>query len=171
MDRVVPWLPRPHHRWSQETLSAILAKVRFCDRTKDMTLNDRQRMSSTVCWTGSKASSRPPNKQRLPTAHRTELIGEPGTDRAWRPGSWFRISGGAQQKLFTRSIAITNQRACARDCHRKAENLLRARAKSRARSGVKPDAPITTLEQNERTGAGLRRSDHVNPGVDKNNHL
>ena len=27
----------------QETLSAILAKARFCDRTKDMTLNDRHR--------------------------------------------------------------------------------------------------------------------------------
>ena len=28
---------------AQETLSAILAKSRFCDRIKDVTLNDRQR--------------------------------------------------------------------------------------------------------------------------------
>jgi hypothetical protein len=151
---------------AQETLSAILAKARFCDSTKDVTLNDRQRNVVNRCWTDSKASSRPPNKQRLPRAHRTELIGHPGTDRAWRPGSEFR-----RRRSTSYSLAITNHRACARDCHRKAENLPRARGEVWS--------PVRLLAGRAHYNSGAKTREQgrfkkqrlCKPRVDKNNHL
>jgi hypothetical protein len=105
---------------AQETLSAILAKALFCDRIKDVTLNDRQRNAANRVLDGFEGKLMTPkihNACRVLTGQSLSDIQE--TDRAWRPGSesW----RGAHHRLFTGSIAKTNQRACARDRHRKGE--------------------------------------------------
>lgn len=90
------------------TLSAILAKARFCDRIKDVTLNEptecRQPFAVRVRRQAHDLQIR--NACQVLTGQSLSDIQE--TDRAWRPGSesWRE----AHRKLFTRSIAITTQR-------------------------------------------------------------
>ena len=147
----------------QETLSAILAKARFCDRTKDMTLNDRHRNVVNRLLDGFEGKLTTSKQAALATcsqdrAHRTSRNGS-------SMASWFRISGGGAAQAI-HSLNRNNKSARLRkglppEGREPATGSGRSLEPGPALSRTRP------LQLRRKTSAGLRRIDHVNPGLTK----